>query len=117
MTRRADKAATKKIVGRAQQEPEPLCSSTNVQEDYHSVRENSDFEDHTEEELKDLQESEQAEEEAPESDHSGASSVLSSHASFRSQRSNTENRDKKRLKKRLKATNSLRYQHQEGNTG
>ena len=108
LTRRADKAAAKKLVGKAQPEPEALCTGTSIQEDYHSAWENSDFEDHTEEELEDLQESKQGEDEAVELDHSEASSVPSSRASFRSQRSNTENRDKQRLRKRLKATNSLR---------
>ena len=108
LTRRADKAAAKKIVGGAQPELAALCMVTNIEDDFHSARENSDFEDHTEEELEDIQESEHEEEEAPESDHSAASSVPSSHASFRSWRSNTETWDKKCLKKRLKATNSLR---------
>ena len=108
MTRRSDKVAAKKIIGGILPEPELLCTDAGPQEDVHSARENSDFEDQTEEELEELQESEVEEEEALESDHSEASSVLPSRASFRSRRSNTENRDKKRLKKRLKATNSLR---------
>ena len=107
-TRRADKAAAKKLIRKVQPEPEALCTGTSVQEDYHSARENSDSKDYTEKELKDLQESEQGEDEAAESDHPEASSVPSSRASFRSRRSNTENRSQKHLKKRLKATNSLR---------
>ena len=85
-----------------------LCAAANIKDDFHLARGNSDFEDHTEEELEDIQESEHEEEEALESDYSAASSVPSSRASFHSRRSNTENRDKKHLKKRLKATNSLR---------
>ena len=108
MTRRSDKAAAKKIVGGALPEPEHLCGSTGPPEDFHSARENSDFEDQTEEELEELQESGPEEEEATESDQSEASTAPSSRASFRSRRSNTENRDKKCLKKKLKATNSLR---------
>ena len=107
LIRRADKLAAKKVVGGTAPEPEFLCASAGPQEDFHSARENSDFEDQTEEELEELQESKQ-EEDAPESDHSEASTAPSSHASFHSRRSNTENRDKKRLKKKLKATNSLR---------
>ena len=104
MTRRADKAAARKIIGGVQPESAALCAAANIKDDFHSARGNLDFEDHTEEELEDIQESK--EEEAPESDHSAASSVPSSRASYRS-RSNMEKRDKKRLKKRLKATNSL----------
>ena len=107
MTHQADKAAARKIVGGVQPESVALCAAANIEDDFHSARGNSDFEDHTEEELEDIQESEHEEEEATESDHSAASSVPSSRASFRSQRSNTEHQDKKRLKKRLKATNSL----------
>ena len=107
LTRRADKLAAKKIVGGAVPEPKFLCASAGPQEDFHSARENSDFEDQTEEELEELQESKQEEEDAPELDHSEASSAPSSHVSLRSRRSNTENWDKKCLKKKLKATNSL----------
>ena len=107
LTRQAHKAAARKIVRGVQPESAALCAAANIEDEFHSARGNSDFEDHTEEELEDIQESEHEEEEAPESDHSTASSVLSSHASFHSRRSNMENRDKKHLKKRLKATNSL----------
>ena len=83
LMRRADKAAARKIIGGVQLEPVALCTAANIEDDFHSARGNSDFEDHTEEELEDIQESEhEEEEEAPESDHSAASSVPSSRASF-----------------------------------
>ena len=103
MTRRADKFCAKKMVGGSDQEQSALRGGAGSPDGYHSAREPSDFDNDTEEELRQVE----SEEEEPtgESDNSDAGSVLGC-ASLHSQRSMTENRDRKRTGRRLRATHS-----------
>ena len=103
MTRRADKFFGKKMAGGSDQEQSTLHVGTGSPDGYHSAREPSDFDNDTDEELRQVE----SEEEEPmgESDNSDTGSILGA-ASLHSQRSMTENRDRKRTSQRLRATHS-----------
>ena len=105
MTRRADKCFTKKMAGGLESERPALHAAVESPDGYHSRKEQSDFDDDTEEEAQDV---ESKEEPMVESDNSDASSVQSGCASVRSQRSTMANRDQRRTSQRLKATHSVR---------
>ena len=101
MTHRANKFFIKKMVGGLDQEQSALHGGARSPEGYHSAREPSDFDNDTDEELRQVE----SEEKEPmgESNNSDTGSVLG-RASLHSQRSTTENRDWKRTGRRLRAT-------------
>ena len=103
MTRRADKFFAKKMAGESDREQSTLWGGAGSPDGYHSAREPLDFNNDTEEEMRQVE----SEEEEPtgESDNSDTGSVLG-RASLHSQRSTTENRDRKRTGQRLRATHS-----------
>ena len=105
MTRRADKFFAKKMAGGSDQEQSALRAGAGSPDGYHSVREPLDFDNDTDEELRQVE----SEEEEPmvESDNSDTGSVLG-HASPHSECSTTENRDRKRTGRKLRATHSTR---------
>ena len=105
MTRHADKHFAKKVAGGPGLEWSALHAAAGSPDGYHSARETSDFDNDTEEELRDV---ESEEEPMAKSDNSDTSSVRSGHTSLHSQRSTTENRDRKRTRGRLRAMDSLR---------
>ena len=104
MTRRTDKYFAKKVAGGTGLERLATHAAPGSPEGYHSAREPSDFDNDTEEESQDVQ---SKEEPTVESDNSNTSSVWSGHTSLHSQHSTTENRDRKRIRGRLRATDSL----------
>ena len=103
MTHWADKFFAKKMAGGSDREQSALRGGAGSPDGYHSAREPSDFDNDTEEEMRQVE----SEEEEPtgESDNSDTGSVLG-RASLHSQRSTTENRDRKRTGQRLRATHS-----------
>ena len=105
MTRRTDKFFAKKMAKGLDQEQSALRGGAGSLDGYHSAREPSDFNNDTEEELRQVESKE--EEPTGKSDNSDAGSVLG-RASLHSQRSMTENRDQKRTGRRLRATHSTR---------
>ena len=105
MTCRADKHFAKKVAGGTGLEQLALHATAGSLDGYHSAREPSDLDNDTEEELQDV---ESKEEPMVESDNSNTSSVRSGRTSLRSQHSTMENNDRKRMRGRLRATDSLR---------
>ena len=105
MTCRADKFFAKKMVGGSDQEQSVPRGGAGSPDGYHSAREPSDFDNDTDEELRQVESKE--EEPTGESDNSDAGSVLG-RASLHSQRSTTENRNRKRTGRRLRATHSTK---------
>ena len=105
MTRQADKFFAKKMAGGSDREQSTLWGGAGSPDGYHSAREPSDFDNDTEEEMRQVE----SEEEEPtgESDNSDAGSVLG-HTSLHSQHSMMENRDRKRTGRRLRAMHSTR---------
>ena len=104
MTRCTDKHFSKMVAGGPGLEWPALRAAAGSPDRYHSAREPSDFDNNTEEELKDV---ESEDEPMVESDNSDTSSVRSGHTSLHSQHSTTENRDWKRTRGRLRAMDSL----------
>ena len=105
MTCRVDKLFAKKMAGGSEQEPSALRAGAVSPDGYHSAREPSDFDNDTDEDLR--QEESEEEELMVESDNSDDGSVLG-RASLHSQRSTMENRDRKRTGRKLRATHSTR---------
>ena len=103
MTRRADKFFAKKMAGGSDREQSALRGGATSPDGYHSAREPSDFDNDTEEEMRQVE----SEEEEPtgESNNSDAGSVLGC-ASLHSQRSTTENPGPEEDRPRLRATHS-----------
>ena len=89
------------MAGGSDREQSALRGGAGNPDGYHSAREPSDFNNNTEEEMRQVE----SEEEEPtgESDNSDTGSVLG-RASLHSQRSMTENRNRKRTGRRLRAT-------------
>ena len=105
MTHRANKFFAKKMVGGPELERPALHTIAGSPDGYHLAKETADFDDDTKEEAQELESDVEL---MVESDNSDDSSVQSDRASLHSQCSTTENRDRKRVRRRLKATNSDR---------
>ena len=95
MTCRANKFFAKKMAGGPEPERPALHTAAGSPDGYHSVKETSDFDDDTEEEVQELESDVEL---MVESDNSNDSSVRSDRTSLHSQCSTTENRDQKRVR-------------------